>query len=265
MGPLATLGYAPIMPRHADTTRSATAHAPPPQKATMGVADLAAMLLALAVWPVHAAPGWQDLSAVTALVREHVERSVADPGGRLEVTVVPPDNRLRLPACANPVAETMEGQRLWGWTQIRVRCPGDGGWSLGVRTHVQVFVLALVTRRALPAGSVIDADDIRVAEVDLTTSPYPPVTEPAFVIGKLVRVGLSAGQTVVAGHLKLPVVVRNGAPVEVVATVGQVSVTGSGTAQQDGAVGDLIRVRVPGGRTLQAIVTGEGRVTVQSR
>jgi flagella basal body P-ring formation protein FlgA len=91
------------------------------------------------------------------------------------------------------------------------------------------------------------------------------VTERALVVGKLVRVGLSAGQTVVAGHLKLPVVVRNGAPVEVAATVGQVSVTGSGIAQQDGAVGDLIRVRVPGGRTLQAVVTGEGRVTVQAR
>jgi flagella basal body P-ring formation protein FlgA len=253
------------MLRQTDTTRSAAAHAIAARRATRGVAGLAAVLITLAVRPVYATPVWQDLAAVTTLVREHVERSVADPGGRLVVTVVPPDNRLRLTACANPVAETMEGQRLWGWTQIRVRCHGDSGWSLGVRTHVQVLVMALVTRRALPAGTVIEADDIRIAEVDLTTSPYPPVTERALVVGKLVRVGLSAGQTVVAGHLKLPVVVRNGAPVEVAATVGQVSVTGSGIAQQDGAVGDLIRVRVPGGRTLQAVVTGEGRVTVQAR
>jgi len=32
---------------------------------------------------------------------------------------------------------------------------------------------------------------------------------------------------------------------------------------QDGAVGELIRVKVPGGRTVQGLVTGEGRVSVQ--
>ncbi len=208
-------------------------------------------------------PAWQDMGVLAELARAYVQQSVRDPGGRLVITVTPPDERMRLPACAAPVAETPEGQRLWGWTQVRVRCPGDGGWSLSVRTRVQVMVPAVVARRAVQAGQVIEAADVQSGEADLAGMQRPALREESQAIGKVTRVGLAAGQPIGAEHLKLPLVVRRGATLDVVATVGQVSVATAGTALQDGAVGDLIRVKVPGGRTVQGVVTADGRVAVQ--
>lgn len=206
---------------------------------------------------------WQDIGLLTDMARAHVTHSVVDPGGRLAVTVVSPDPRLRMPACATPVAETPEGQRLWGWSQVRIRCPGEGGWSLNIRVRVQVMAPALVTRRAVSAGRVFEADDVQAGEIDLTATQRAPLKDPTAVIGRVARLGLAAGQPIGAEHLRLPVVVRRGAPLEVTATVGQVSVTSAGTAMQDGTLGELIRIKVPGGRTLQGVVTGEGRVAVQ--
>ncbi len=241
----------------------------PPAGTARGSPTLFAMLVAVLCTGSPGASGeapaqtWQDMGAIASLAREHALQAVGDAGGRVVVTVTPPDERLRLPACAAPLAEIPEGQRLWGWTQVRVRCPGEGGWSVSVRTRVQIMVPAIVTRRAVQAGHILEAADIHSGEVDLTGLQRPALREAAQAIGKVVRVGLAAGQAVGAEHLKLPVVVRRGASLEVTATVGQVSVTSAGTAMQDGAVGELIRVKVPGGRTVQGLVTGEGRVSVQ--
>lgn len=216
--------------------------------------------------PAQAGPAaWQDMGALASLAREHVLHSVDDAGGRLVVTVTPPDERLRLPACPAPVAETPEGQRLWGWTQVRVRCPGEGGWSVSVRTRVQVMAPAVVTRRAVQAGQALEASDIQRGEVDLTGLQRPALRDEAQVIGKIARVGLAAGQAVGPEHLRMPVVVRRGTALEVTATIGQVSVTSAGTALQDGTLGEVIRVKMPGGRTVQGVVTGEGRVTIQTQ
>jgi len=205
------------------------------------------------------------MGAITLLAREHALQSVGDAGGRVVLTVTPPDERLRLPACAAPLAEIPEGQRLWGWTQVRVRCPGEGGWSISVRTRVHIMAPAIVTRRAVSPGHILDAAPIQPGEVDLTALQRPALREATQAIGKVVRVGLAAGQAIGAEHLKLPIVVRRGASLEVTATVGQVSVTSAGTAMQDGAVGEVIRVKVPGGRTVQGVVTGEGRVAIQTQ
>lgn len=227
------------------------------------LAGAGAAAAAAAAAPSSAA--WQDVGALVRLAHEHVARSLPESGGRLVVTVVPPDERLRLPACATPLAETPEGQRLWGWTQVRVRCGVEGGWAVGLRVRVQVFAPALLARRAVPPGQVLEADDLQIAEIDLTANPRAPLRDAALAVGRVVRIGLGAGQPVAAENLRLPLVVRRGAPVEVTATVGQVSATSAGTAEQDGAVGDLVRVKMPGGRMVQAKVTGEGRVAVETR
>jgi len=233
---------------------------------TFGGAVLVLLCLVVAPGDVPAAPNspvWQDMAALGRLAEQYVVQNVGDTGGRLQVSAVPPDERLRLAACAMPIAETAEGQRLWGWTQVRVRCPGDPAWSLSVRVRVQIFVPALLTRRALPAGHLIEPADIVRSEVDLTGIQRPALRDDALVIGRVARVGLAAGQAIGAEHLRSPVLVRRGAALEVIATVGQVSVTSAGTALQDGAIGEMIRVKMQGGRTVQGIVTADGRVEVQ--
>ncbi|MBU3693773.1 MAG: flagellar basal body P-ring formation protein FlgA [Rhodocyclaceae bacterium] len=224
---------------------------------TLGGLHLAAALAA-------PAPTWQDMGAVAAVAREHVLRSVGEPAGRLVVTVAPPDDRLRLPACAAPLAETPEGQRPWGWMQVRVRCPGEAGWSLSLRARVQVFAPAVMARRAVTAGRTIESDDVHLAETDLTGLQRPPLRDSQLVVGRIARVGLAAGQVVVAEHLRLPVLIRRGSAVEVTATIGQVTVSSTGTAMQDGAAGELIRVKVPGGRLVEGMVTADGKVAVSS-
>lgn len=78
-----------------------------------------ALVLALAAGPALAAPaGIADLSAIDAQV-------AAFAGG----TAVPVDRRLRLTACAAPLALSWRGARR---DTVLVQCPDPGGWRLFV-------------------------------------------------------------------------------------------------------------------------------------
>jgi len=213
--------------------------------------------------PVAMAADFQNLDRVRQLVSDFVQQNARDLGGRVQITVGVPDDRLRLPDCPTAIAELPDGQRLWGWTQVRVRCPVEGGWSLNLRTRVQVLVPALITRKPLQPGQPIDVDDVQPGEADLTAGIRMPLGELDQVLGRVVRIGLTAGQVLSAEQIRLPVIVRSGMALQVTATAGQVSATGAGTALQDGALGDIVRFKVPSGRTLQGVVVGEGRVRIQ--
>ena len=110
----------------------------------------------------------------------------------------------------------------------------------------------------------------------LTPCPRPAIVEPPAMgavavrcqdLGWRIRVPLTAGSPTAAGFqqaaVKAEPIVRRGDQIELVADTGTFSVSTVAVAEQDGAIGDHIRVRPaskPG--TVIGIVTEDGRVAL---
>src|SRR4029079_11688804 len=75
-------------------------------------------------------------------------------GVRIEVEVGRLDARLKLAPCARIEPYLPHGTRLWGRSQIGVRCAeGPSRWNVYLPVIVHVRGRALVAARALPAGT----------------------------------------------------------------------------------------------------------------
>ncbi len=100
--------------------------------------------MALFAPQVHAqaaAPGLHDPGAIDRDVANFTGQPIGAPGGAAR----PIDRRLRLSACAAPLAMSWRGD---GRTSILVECPDAGGWH--------VFVALAAGARQSVAGPVIE-------------------------------------------------------------------------------------------------------------
>jgi flagella basal body P-ring formation protein FlgA len=79
------------------------------------------------------------------------------------------------------------------------------------------------------------------------------------------RVAMRAGQAVRGNDLMKPLVVQRNEPVSILYEIPGIVLTVRGKAVEAGAVGDMINVlNVQSNRTVQATVTGPGRVSLTS-
>jgi flagella basal body P-ring formation protein FlgA len=90
-----------------------------------------------------------------------------------------------------------------------------------------------------------------------------PVASPEALTGMRARVRIPAGAVLCTSSIELRPAVGRGEQVTVVSTSGPVTITGRAVAQQDGSIGDVLRVKSSSsGEIYAAAVTGEREVTV---
>ncbi len=103
----------------------------------------------------------------------------------------------------------------------------------------------VVAKNNIKQGDIIDLQDVRVVEKDVTflKTPYLPKVEGA--------IGLTSGRVFQRGHvidesyLKKPLVVRYGQPIRLVLDQGTMTLSMMGQAKGAGAIGDRIPVYIP--------------------
>ncbi len=75
-----------------------------------------------------------------------------------------------------------------------IRCQGPDSWSVLVPVQVQVFGPAVYSARPLVAGQPIGATDVVERDSDLTKLSAGVLSSVDDAIGKVPRLGVSAGQ-----------------------------------------------------------------------
>lgn len=180
-------------------------------------------------------------------------------GDQVQVTVRPP--QAAMPACNDP-QPFLPGadQRLPGRVTVGVRC-GDGQTRY-LQAEVAVRGTYWVAARTVPAGTVLDADLLSAREGDLGSLPRQAVLDPAAVIGRLTTRTLAAGTVVQASQFQAAWLVHRQRQVAVEAMGQGFSVSRTGQALQDGALGDTVRVRMPNHAVLTGVVAGANRVKI---
>ena len=180
---------------------------------------------------------------------------------RVEVSVGQLDPRLRLAPCLRMEPYLPEGTRLWGKTRIGLRCTeGATKWNVYLPVTVRFFGKALVATAGAPAGAVLSASDLTLAEVDLAEDASVALQNADIAVGRVLAHPLRPGQTLRQSHLKARQWFAAGDTVTVVALGSGFSVAGEAQALNPGIEGQAIRVRTESGRVLTGQAVGERRV-----
>jgi flagella basal body P-ring formation protein FlgA len=177
----------------------------------------------------------------------HLPEPFAVPAGELTCEITPSDPQI------------LPSRRF----NLILRVDGRVVGNLAVRGTLEVLAEVAVAAGDLRRGAVIDAQDIRIAELDLNNlrSPCFDMDE---LVGKRLKRGLRAGEAFERASVVFPPLVKRGEPVTITASKGALTVTARGLAQQDGQEGDMIRVRnISSNKDILCRITGSESVAVE--
>ncbi len=120
-----------------------------------------------------------------------------------------------------------------------------------------------VLRRAISPGEIIRKDDIEIVNRREDQVARDAVTDPTRLIGTTPRSRLRIGEPVRENETRAPIVVARNAQVVIRLVHGPMTLTAQGKAEEEGARGDVIRVRnMHSNKTIEATVTGPDSVAV---
>jgi len=220
---------------------------------------------------VERAPALTAAAAAVGLLPAHLAQAEAlaqasaqaasPPGARIEVQLGAPDPRLRLAACLKAEAFLPPGQPSLGRTRVGLRClSGATAWSITLPVQIAAFAPAVVVRAALPAGTVLAAEHLQLADVDWGAGAA--YADGAALLGRELQRPLNTGQALRGSDLKTRQWFSAGETVQVLARGAGFSVSSEGQALSHGLEGQPVRVRTGSGRVLIGRAIGDRQVEV---
>ena len=186
-------------------------------------------------------------------IKRFIQKSPNVNGLRVDIEFL--DANLNVPPCVGGAIEigANPGSRIWGKTTLQLRC-AKAAWMINVPLNIHVFGDYVVASRYLPFGQKLDPSDMRVIEGDLSLIPDDVLRTPKIAYEKVLSKPLQMGSPIGLNDLKETSVVKAGDPVRLILTGKDFEVSGEGTAQSAGMVGDMVRVRLADGQVLQGKV-----------
>lgn len=226
---------------------------------------LATALLAASRTAVAAASdGYQSLAAIHQVVYGFLQKRTQGPGMIDRIVIEHLDPRLRLTACAAPLQPFLpNGQPSVGRLTVGVRCPGPKPWRLYVPVQITRHIEVLVAAHPLPRGVVLTQDAIRHERHNVADLSRAWYTDPKQLLGLETRQAIRAGEVFAPQLLISPRLIHRGQELILFASSETMTVTMKGEALEDGAEGDVVRVRnLSSDRIVEGRVVGIDRVQV---
>ena len=197
-----------------------------------------------------------EKEALTYL-QEHYKQIMPDT--RTEIKLNPISRKIKLKTCLVPFEfqpPKGNGSRI----TFRARCPSPL-WQLFVAAQVQQFGIAVVTRSSLPRNTYLKSSDLQRKEVNLTSLRSAYFSSPSEVIGWTSKRSIAADTIITAPMLKPPLAVSKGNALIIQAKRNGVTIRASGTALENGSLGQQIKVRNDrSGNIIKATVVEPGLV-----
>lgn len=210
---------------------------------------LTALLAVLALVSV-AAPGANAATEIEAheniltTARGYLEMQVGGQHDKYDIRLGALDARLRLAACDRPLEGFLApGARLSGNTSVGVACTGTRPWKLYVQAYVSVYKMVAVAAAYLPAGTTLNADNIRLEERDVTAGGYGYVSDLEQLRDSIVKQPVQEGRIIPPQALTRAKLIRRGEAVVILSRNGNIEVRMAGSALMDGAAGERIKVK----------------------
>jgi flagella basal body P-ring formation protein FlgA len=206
----------------------------------------------------------QSHDSIREAARQHILDSSAEYSAPPEVQAGRLDNRLRLAACELPLQTfSPPGKRMLGKVTVGVRCEGEKPWTLYVPVTVAVMSQVVVAKTELTRGSIITREDLKLEQRDIARLHRGYLDSLEKAIGKTVKYSVRPNQVVTPSRVESPLAVKRNGRVTILAANSSVQVRMSGTALENGSIGERIRVKNrSSNRELEARVIEQGVVQV---
>ncbi|WP_088330267.1 flagellar basal body P-ring formation chaperone FlgA [Lacimicrobium sp. SS2-24] len=177
-----------------------------------------------------------------------------------EVSAAKVDPRIQVPECRQPFqASASDNSLTQSNVTVRVYCPGSN-WFLYVMVNVQQKQDVVVAKQAVSPGELLNQDQLEVIRLDvnqLRSSTYSSIES---LSGARSKRRLRAGQPI---EPSLLCYVCKGDNVVISANVNGLEIKASGIAEQDGNIGDTIRIEnTSSRRQIDATVISASEVAV---
>ena len=241
-------------------------HPPPFNRLAIGLlAIMGALFLAIPVTAQSQTEAPQDLRILNLKAKEFlIAQSVGSPG-KVEVSVTPIDPNLRLAFCPSPEAFFPAGSRAWGKTSVGIRCSSPTSWTFYVQANVSIFADYVVAATPLYQGQVIANSELQMQKGDLTTLPAGIFTNNSQILGRTVKMSLTAGSVIRQDMLKQTLVIQQNQTVRVVSAGNGFSVSTEGQAINTATDGQVVQVRMIGGQVITGTANASGQVVVNAK
>lgn len=172
------------------------------------------------------------------------------------------DPRMPERSCESPLVISVAGNHIPDrQATVQLECTDtETPWRMFIPVRIQQVETVVVAARNLSAGQVISANDIYVTEVDLQQVRDSVFTNPELLIGAKIKRRVGSQQPIQARHTCF---VCRGEDVTIISKMGNLQIQATGTARNDGLLGDRIVVKnSSSNKDIQAVVTATSEVTV---
>ena len=204
----------------------------------------------------------QNLAEIRQAAEAYAKQQTVHLSGQVSVTVGALE-QMQLLACAKLQAFLPLGAKLWGNSNIGVRCHQGAEWTVYIPVTVRVQAPVLVASRPLASGKQLTADDLTLQIAELTQLPSGVISTMQEAVGKVLSAGVVAGHPLREDMLRAPILVRQGQSVRLVAQGQGFKVSSEGKALSSAAVGQLVQIKAQNGQTVSGVVKADGTVEVQ--
>lgn len=216
----------------------------------------------------------QDINVIKQKVKEFLQIQATGLPGKVDVSVMPIDARLKLNSCPSLALFLPNGSRAWGKTSVGVRCAMQDAnqngnqekaqmpWTIYVQANVAVIADYLIAAAPLSQGQMISNNDVLFQQGDLTKLPPGIYTNVTQVIGSTVKVSLMAGSVLRQEMLKLPLAVQQGQTVTLSSSGNGYRVTAEGKALASVAEGQVVQVKIASGQVVSGVAKSGGLIEV---
>lgn len=174
------------------------------------------------------------------------------------------DTRLRLNPCDKLLTYThRDTDKIKGSVLIKVSCSSPYPWSIYTKHKVALEKQVIIASKNLARHHILSIDDLSSITLDIYKQRAGYSTDKTMLIGQQVKRSLSEGNIIYHSQLQIPLLIKKGDTVNVIARVGALSVITSGIALTNGRKGEQIDVQNQrSSRVVRAEITGTNSVKV---
>ncbi len=207
------------------------------------------------------ATAWQSPDSIQQAAETYA-RTRLGLGSDADVETAGVDQRLRLQRCESALETRTHGAISGGRATVAVRCPGPSPWQIFVPVRVFRTIQVAVAARPIAAGELITANAVDVVRRSSAGLPHQYAEGLQAVVGQRARRAIAAGNVIQLTSLNVMKAVQRGSLVTLTTHRAGITVRGEGTALEEGAIGERIRLRTPAGRVVEGVVESDSEVRI---
>nr|WP_228730427.1 flagellar basal body P-ring formation chaperone FlgA [Shewanella yunxiaonensis] len=206
-----------------------------------------------------------DISAIQALAKETVAKKLEAPASA-NVTITPQtiDSRILIPRCASPVrAELASDREISRNNTVKISCDSpdlDYPWQIYLSVRVDISYPVVVAKETLAPGELLSAAQLEVRYIDQYSVNGEQFSNVDQLIGTRLKRRVSKDYPIFVSNICF---VCKGDSVSIIAKTAQFQIKTVGVAEEDGNLGEQIRVKnAQSNKMIEAVVTHVGEVRV---